>query len=88
MAKARLRRKPLNIKKSADITQFERVIEWEIRTEQETPINAYSLFDLNDGEKILKELKIFVRSQRKPSVYVYVVMNYIDFVANSEGVIW
>jgi hypothetical protein len=87
MAKPRVQRIPLKINKSAEITPFERVVNWDIKTQLKNPINAVSFRDIHDGEKILIELRIFIRGQRKPSGSVGKILNYIDYVAIIGGMV-
>jgi hypothetical protein len=87
MAKPRVQRIPLKINKSAEITSFERVVNWDIKTELKNPINAVSFRDIHDGEKILVELRIFIRGLRSSSVYIFIILNYINYVAVIAGMV-
>jgi len=87
MAKPRVKRIPLKISKSAEITPFERVINWDIKTELKNPTDAVSFRNIHDGEKILVELRVFIRRLRSSSGHTFIILNYIKYVAVIGGMV-
>jgi len=83
----KLHRTPLVKKKKADIVNFELLLDWEIKLEDGKTIEAPSFNHIEEGEKILSELNILLRLQRKAGPRAYAILNYINFIANFDSLV-
>jgi hypothetical protein len=84
---SKLHRTPLVKKKKADIVNFELLLDWEIKLEDGKNIEAPSFSHIERGEKILSELNILLRLQRKARPRAYAILNYINFIGGFDSLV-
>ena len=84
---AKFYRKPLIKQKKADIVNIDPFLDWKIKVEDGKTIDAFSFQHIYEGERILSELNIFLRPQRKASPNAYAILGYINFIASIDSLV-
>ncbi|MEG3756617.1 tyrosine-type recombinase/integrase [Pseudoalteromonas carrageenovora] len=85
MARAKIVRKPLIINHSASISELPLLNNWELKTENKAPISMYLFSYLDDGEKLLHELKLHLKGQKKTNTIALAIREYVKYVVQLGG---
>lgn len=86
MKASKITRKPIVKKHMGELLHVAPFTSWEVKTEGH-PIYAQFLADIQDGELILRELNIFLRSQKSKRGVANRILRYLKFVANLRGAV-
>jgi hypothetical protein len=87
MKRSKLNRRPLDVVKNAEVIPVAPVSDWIINLGNGKSLDAFCFSDIEFGEKILTELNIFLRHQKKPKNYAYQILEYIEHIALVSGAV-